>query len=123
MRSWKEWPRKGKTVVDWDTDDKVIAIAAPSREDLKRSLHAEGMSPIPEDWGWGSSTGDSSPWNRDRSPALLCHGDTCGACGREGLASVVTIELEADNYEVAVKRLCDSCDAERIDVYRFHHYE
>ena len=62
--------------------------------------------------GWGSR--DPTGWNL---------GMLCGDCGRENEAEVVFMEMEDNQWEITVKRLCNSCSHERLDIYRFHHYE
>lgn len=49
-------------------------------------------------------------------------GVNCGACGRDEMERVFD-EYDDDGYELTVKMACNSCSAERLDVYRFHHYE
>lgn len=54
--------------------------------------------------------------------AAAYRGSNCGSCGRDEMERVFD-EYDDDGYELTVKMACNSCSAERLDVYRFHHYE
>lgn len=54
--------------------------------------------------------------------AAAYRGSNCGSCGRDEMERVFD-EYDDDGYELTVKMVCSSCSAERLDVYRFHHYE
>jgi hypothetical protein len=98
-------------------------------------------SGFPASWGAGGSGGgglfsstdasghyDGPPigsisnpgWEPD-TRAFAAH--VCLNCGQEDVMEVVLVDVEDQTREVAVKRVCESCTTDRIDVYRFDHYE
>lgn len=76
------------------------------------------------DGGWVVSDGgsidlDPPHWG---SAAVRFLGNTCGSCGRDEM-EIVESEFDDGGWEITNKLLCNSCSHERLDVFRFHHYE
>lgn len=120
----KAWVGGGNSL---DNDGFSDDICVRGESSLARTGMGDSARVVIAAGGGGGGAGGAweappRPAEWDEKNAARYRGAECGACGRDEVEEVYQ-EQDDDGYERVVKMVCSSCSHERLDVFRFHHYE